>query len=199
MAEVPAEQAPVNDPREFIAFCGTLGLAAVGSSAPEFTDRAMAALQRLANDPRWRMREAVCMGLQRLMASHGGEVWAELANWIPRASLLELRAVAAAVAEPPLLQDPEQATSALHIHRGIMERVLAARERKGENFRVLRQGLGYTLSVVVRAAPRDGFEFMAQLAASGDPDVRWIVRENLKKNRLLKNYPEQVATIEALL
>jgi hypothetical protein len=135
-----------------------------------------------------------------LMAScGGGEVWAELANWIPRGSLLELRAVAAAVAEPPLLRDPERAMSALHIHCNIMERVLAARERKTGDFRVLRQGLGYTLSVVVHAAPQDGFEFMAQLAASGDPDVRWIVRENLKKKRLLKHYPEQVASIMGLL
>jgi hypothetical protein len=199
MAQVPVDAAPVNDPQEFIPFCGTVGIGAIGSVSPEFLDQALATLKRLANDPRWRMREAVRMGLQRAMSMREQAAWDGLGKWIPEGSLLEMRTAAAAVAEPALLKDRDNARLALEMHRDILERVLQSRERKSEDFRVLRKALGYTLSIVVHAHPQDGFEFMAQLAESRDLDVRWIVRENLKKNRLVKNYPEQVAAINKTL
>jgi hypothetical protein len=51
----------------------------------------------------------------------------------------------------------------------------------------------------VRALPQDGSEFLTQLAASEDKDVRWIVTENLKKNRLAKDFPEEVEAIRKQL
>ena len=59
--------------------------------------------------------------------------------------------------------------------------------------------MGYTLSVVVNALPDAGFEYMARLVKTQDLDVRWIVKENLKKNRLTKNYPEEVETMKELM
>jgi hypothetical protein len=58
----------------------------------------------------------------------------------------------------------------------------------------LKQGLDYSLSVIVCAVPREGFEYMRQLAEQQDADILWIVKENLKKNRLLKNFPEEIAS-----
>jgi hypothetical protein len=63
----------------------------------------------------------------------------------------------------------------------------------------LKQGLGYSLSVIVCAVPEEGFEYMRQLAGTQDADILWIVKENLKKNRLLKNFPEEVASTKKLL
>ena len=40
---------------------------------------------------------------------------------------------------------------------------------------------------------------MRQLVNSKDADVRWILKENLKKNRLTKNFPEQVESLKKLL
>ncbi len=40
---------------------------------------------------------------------------------------------------------------------------------------------------------------MLQLAASQDKDIRWILKENLKKDRLTKNFPDEVASIKGLL
>jgi hypothetical protein len=110
-----------------------------------------------------------------------------------------MRAAAAAVAEPALLKDKAAALSALQLHRSIMTHLLQVQERRTESFRVLRKALGYTLSVVVQAAPEAGFTFLRQLAGSQDPDVLWIVKQNLKKNRLVKNFSEQVASLRALL
>ena len=199
MTEISADEAPVNDPKEFIPFCGAIGIGSIGSVAPEFFEQALTTLKALTNDPRWRVRESVRFGLQKLMAKRGRDTLKELEAWITDGDLLEMRAAAATVAEPALLKDKETAISALQLHRNIIDRVLGTKERKSEGFRVLRRALGYTLSVVVRAIPKEGFEFMAQLVDSQDSDVLWIVKENLKKNRLVKNFPEQVESMRKSL
>lgn len=60
---------------------------------------------------------------------------------------------------------------------------------------VLRKGLGYSLSVVVQAIPDDGFKFMEKFAPSENKNIIWILKENLKKNRLTKNYPREVKSV----
>lgn len=196
---VSAAKAPVNSPEEFIPFCGAVGIGSIGSVAPRFLAQALAALRELAKDPRWRMREAVCMGLQRLLAGRRRDTLEELERWVAGRSLLEMRAAAAAVASPVDLKQETMALSALQLHRTIMDQVLRTKERKSEAFRILRKALGYTLSVVVAAVPEDGFEYLCHLIDTQDPEVLWIVKQNLKKNRLLKNYPKAVESTQSLL
>jgi hypothetical protein len=189
----------VNDPKELIPFCGAVGIGAIGSVLPEFFDQAINMLKVLANDSRWRMREGVQMGLKRLITSRSQDTLRALAAWVIGGSLLELRAVAAGVAEPALLKNKEVAYTALELHKNIFGRVLALESRQSEDFRVLKKGLGYTLSVVVKASPQPGFTYMAQLVDTQNKDVQWIVKENLKKNRLVKNFPKEVAAIKQRL
>jgi hypothetical protein len=195
MSGVSADEAPVNAPRELIPFCGALGIGAIGSVAPSFFELALTTLRALANDPRWRMREAVVFGLQRLLTQREHHTLEGLRGWVAPGEWLEMRAAAAAVAHPALLEDKETAISALELHKRIMDHVLRAEDRQAEPFRVLRKGLGYTLSVVVRAVPEEGFPFMAQLVDSGDSDALWIVKQNLRKKRLVKNFPQGVESL----
>jgi hypothetical protein len=51
---------------------------------------------------------------------------------------------------------------------------------------VLRKGLAYGWSVVVAAQPSIGKRRMERWIRSQDSDVRWIMKQNLKKNRLLR-------------
>ena len=197
MTEVSAEEAPVNNPRELIPFCGAVGIGALGATCPTLFAKAIKALRASANDPRWRMREAVPMALQRLIAARPQETLNILKQWAAEGSPLEMRAAAAGVAEPALLRNDESAQAALGLHETIFERMPEFDDRKSAEFKALRKGLGYTLSVVVQAAPREGFALMHQLAATKDKDVLWIVRENLKKNRLVKNFPTQVESIKS--
>jgi hypothetical protein len=97
------------------------------------------------------------------------------------------------------LKDKQTAKSAFELHKKIFAKIVAAQERKSAEFKTLKQGLGYSLSVVTCAIPREGFEYMCQLADMQDADVLWIVKENLKKNRLIKNFPKEVASIKILL
>jgi len=199
MTEVPAVDVPANDPREFISFCGTVGVGAIGAACAEYFEPVLGILRWLSSDSRWRMREAVCFGLQRLMAVRGRQTLEALETWVAGGDPLEMRAVAAGVAEPPLLQDAAMAMMALQLHRDIVARLLEMDNRKSGAFRVLRRGLGYTLSVVVCAVPQEGFAFLAELAESNDRDVRWIVRENLKKSRLIRPFPREVESLKTLV
>jgi len=52
--------------------------------------------------------------------------------------------------------------------------------RREEGFSVLRQGLGYALSVLVAAEPTRGFaqleRWAARCATHRDPDIDWVLR-----------------------
>jgi hypothetical protein len=191
-------EAPVNNPREFLVFCGARGVGVLGTSS-RFFQEAMCRLKELASDARWRTREGVAMALQNMIAGQPQETLKELARWIKGDNWLAMRSVAAGVAEPALLKDEATAHEAFELHKQIFSRIMVAKERKSSEFRTLRQGLGYSLSVVVREVPKEGFAYMQQLAEQQDADVLWIVKENLKKNRLLKNFPEEVAATKKLL
>ncbi len=199
LTEVSAAEAPVNDPKEFLPFCGACAIGAIGSVSPALYPQALARLKALANDTRWRTREGVAMGIQKLIEREVEKTLKELESWIVTDTWRAMRAVAAGVAEPALLRNEHTVKQALALHKKIFDQILSGNERKTEAFKVLRKGLGYSLSVVVAAIPKEGFEYMRQLAESPDKDIRWILKENLKKNRLIKNYPDEVSTIQALL
>ncbi len=90
--------------------------------------------------------------------------------------------------------------AALQIQCVILERLHATlvTERKREDFRLLRQASGYTVSVVTAAAPERGFALMRECATWRDPDINWILRENLKKKRLAK-FVEYTTGLQQLL
>jgi hypothetical protein len=55
-----------------------------------------------------------------------------------------------------------------------------------EAFKVLRQGMGYCWSVAVAALPEEGKPLMEKWLTSRNGNVRWIMKENLRKNRLVR-------------
>lgn len=196
---ISSDEAPVNDPKEFLPFCGAYAVGAIGSVSPAFFDKALSCLQELADDLRWRTREAVAMGVQKLLARQPQKTLNALESWVEDSKWLVMRAVAAGVAEPALLRTEQTARRALELHKKIFAKILTTRERKSYEFKTMRKGLGYTLSVVIYAIPKEGFEYMRQLVDSRDADILWIVRQNLRKNRLIKNFPDEVASIKKLL
>jgi len=111
-----------------------------------------------------------------------------LEEWLASDDPLVIRAVAGAIAEPPLLKEAGRAAAALRIQARAVEwfAKLPAARRKEDAVRTLRQALGYTLSMAVAADPAQGWPWLQGLAASADPDTAWIARENLKKARLKK-------------
>jgi hypothetical protein len=175
-----AQVAPTNTPQEFLAFCGVLGL---GKLCVEGELEAMARLRGFASDPRWRIREAVAMALQRVGEADMDALLTEMESW-SRGSFLEQRAAAAALCHPDLLRDKNQAEKVLQLLDTITNSLLEVEERKSGEFAALRKGLGYCWSVAVSALPEVGKEMMERWFAHDDRDVRWIMKQNLSKKRL---------------
>jgi len=66
-------------------------------------------------------------------------------------------------------------------------------DQKPDDFLPLKKGLGYCWSVAVAALPDEGKALFSAWLDTTDKDIRWILRENLKKNRLLTLDPEWVS------
>jgi hypothetical protein len=75
--------------------------------------------------------------------------------------------------------------------------LVAREDRRAEDVCVLRQALGYCWSVAIAARPDAGWPMLERWAQDDDPDVRWIVRENLGKKRLSRLDPARVAVMMA--
>ncbi|MFX0052754.1 MAG: hypothetical protein ACFE8U_15860, partial [Candidatus Hermodarchaeota archaeon] len=95
---ISEDKAPTNNPMEIIPFCGTWGLGVIGSISEGHFQESVSVLQELANDPRWRMREAVAFGIQKMLEQHPQVMVQELRRWIGRDNWLEMRAIVAGVA-----------------------------------------------------------------------------------------------------
>ena len=189
------DQAPVNSPEQFLAVCGVVGL---GRLLAEGHGEVLPILRGYASDPRWRMREGVAMALQRLGDCDMDALLAEMAAW-SRGTWLEKRAAAAGLCEPRLLTRPHHAQRVLRLLDDITTSVAASRDRKSDAFKALRQALGYCWSVAVAALPAEGKAAMEKWLPAADPDVAWIMKENLKKKRLQRIDPAWVDALSASL
>jgi hypothetical protein len=110
-AAYTADQAPVNSPHEFLAFCGVVGL---GRLLAEGNTNLLKALRMHASDPRWRIREAVAMALQRFGDVSMDQLIAAMREW-SKGTPLEQRAAVAALCEPRLLGQAKHARAVLQI------------------------------------------------------------------------------------
>ena len=177
-----AARAPTNSPYEFLAFCGVVGL---GRLVAEGQAQYLATLRACASDSRWRVREGVAMALQRLGDRDMDLLLREMKRW-SAGNMLEQRAAAAALCEPRLLRDRKQTEQVFVILDKITASIARVENRKSDEFIALRKGLGYCWSVAVAALPDVGKPMMEKWFASKDRDIVWIMRENLKKNRLAR-------------
>jgi uncharacterized membrane protein len=210
-AGISADEAPTGDPREFLPFCALISFGVLYNTHacaypctgpcdcplwPIQSEHLMETVRNAASDPRWRIREAVAISLQHLGEGNPEAFLRILEHWLSDRdekedtltdrSLMERRAVLAALAHPPLMGEEELARHALETAEGILEEAagVAAEQRKGEAFQVLTKGLSYVLSVFVAALPEEGFALLERWAKHSDPDIRQVLVENLEKKRV---------------
>lgn len=143
--------------------------------------------RELATDERWRVREAVTIGLQLLGDSDLQTLFSLVLAWADDEDPLVQRAAAVAICEPRLLRTADGARIAIQVCRHTTDHLIALppQERKAPAARTLRKSLGYCWSVAVAADPNDGFPAFNALDV-GDLDVAWIVTQNRRKKRLSK-------------
>ncbi len=189
-----------NTPTEFVMLCGIVAFGACAAVQLQWRGETFEMLGQRARSNYWRVREGVAIAFQRLIPAAPQETVDCLTTLAYTGDYFQQRAAIAAIAEPPLLHTPEIVSAALTIQHIILERLHAApaSDRKREDFRTLRQALGYTVSVVTAVAPEEGFALMRECAAWKDADIIWVLRENLKKKRLAK-FVEHTENLSQLL
>ncbi len=180
------QAAPENSPGVFLAMCGTVGY---GRLIAEGDHQLLPVLRGLASDNRWRVREAVAIAYQ-IVGEHDFEMLLSEAEILEEGNPLEKRAAVAALCEPKLLKNRNDAYRVLEIMYYIT-RWLAdnAQVSKTEEYRVLKKGLAYGWSVAVAAFPCEGKPVFEKWLENSSREVRWVMKENLKKKRLLKLDP----------
>jgi hypothetical protein len=176
------EEAPVNNPKEFLVFCGILGF---GRQAAEGNGEILTEIKLFASDPRWRVREAVAMALQTIGKCNFRKL-IEISKYWCAGNLYEKRAVIAGLAEPALLASPEFSQPVFAIFDRVTGGLITAEHRNSEEFRVLRLALAYAWSVVVAAWPDEGKVHMEYWLQSDDKNIRWVMKQNLSKKRLAR-------------
>ena len=189
-----------NTPDEFVVLCGVVAFGACASVRKEWHVEVFEQMKLFACSKLWRVREGVVMALQRLLPVNPQETIDFLIELATKGNCFQQRASIAAIAEPSLLRDQTMIDAALTIQRFVLKRLheLPTTVRRREDVRVLRQSLGYTLSVVTAATPEKGFALMRDCARWNDTDINWILRENLKKKRLAK-FVEHTEKVSKLL
>jgi hypothetical protein len=170
-----------NTPEVFVLFCGIVGLGKLAATEPELFGR----VRQYASSTHWRIREAVPTGLQLTGDQDMDLLVREMNSW-SQGNWYERRAAAATLAEPRLLKQPKHAKQTLQILDKITASMETDETSKDTSYKVLRQGMGYCWSVAVAALPEIGKPIMEKWLASEDKDIRWMMKENLKKNRLIK-------------
>lgn len=193
LAALGPGEAPAGTAREFLPCCGTVAIGRlVAGGETELTSR----LREAAGDPRWRVRESVAIALQRWGDADANAMMATVAPWA-EGSPFEARAAVAAVCEPRLLRGIDAVRAATAILDRATATLVGIPRPRGEPGRVLGAALGYGWSVAIAANPRAVVPAFERWAASDDPDVRRLVRENLSKARLERAAPEVVARLRS--
>jgi len=183
---ITEDQADVNHPRSFLAFCAAVCLGKI--YLREKDDKVISILKKLANDGRWRMREAVAFAFQHIGENDFNQLEKIFREWIVESNNLEKRAILVSLAHPPFLNEYNA-----EFCFEITDQVLRNMDREN-NFDVLKKGLAFTISVFVAANPKVGFSFMKSWVGK-DKVIDNIMKENLKKNRLAGKYPLEVESL----
>ena len=137
------------------------------------------ALQRLGDVNMERLIEAI-------------RVWAQ-------GTPLEQRAAAAGLCEPRLLDEAQVALAVLGILNQITASIKHVEDRHSDGFLALRKGLAYCWSVAVVALPEEGKALMEKWSTDTDKDIHWIMKENLKKKRLVRMDADWVVQLRGRL
>lgn len=178
---------------EFLPFCA---LQSMGALYPSLDEKkrgvAQEAFSRSAVDSRWRVREGVAIGLQRVGEESFDELRLILGPWLQSQSFFHHRAVMAALAHPPILAAPENVRYCLEAADVVLHSLLSSpRSRDGRRaFDALVKVMEYAPSVFVAHMPGEGFRLLGEWASYPDRLAQRIVRANLGKVRLSKWYPE---------
>ena len=184
--KITEEKADVNNPKSFLALCSAVCFGRIYIKTKD--QMLIDILKQLANDGRWRMREAVAFAFQFIGENNFEDLKTIFSQWIHQTNNLEKRAILASLAHPKFLNE-QNSEFCFEISEFVLNEMDI-----NKNFDALRKGLAFSISVFVAANPNLGFPFIERWIGKNKV-IDKIIKDNLKKNRLVKKNPKEVERI----
>jgi len=178
-----------NSSEEYIGMCGVVGYAVHNKKS---TIDVLNFLKQYASHNSWRIREAVAMAIQEISENNMKETLENI-YILKNGNSFQRRAVVAGLCEPKLLKDKHIANEVLGILLEITNE-LGHNEKLSTGDESLRKALAYGWSVAIVHTPENGKKVFERLLNCNGKHIRWIIKENLKKNRLIKLDPQEAVT-----
>jgi hypothetical protein len=184
MATLSPDVAPGASEREFLPVCGVLAVGARAAADKSLRPKALAVLHDAAEDPRFRVRDAVPSALARIGAKMGDDLAYDLETWMN--GYFQAAAVIRALEIPEFL-------SALKLEYGVINRLHDAfalacdaprSAARYPGFKALMEALG---SAPAGVSMRFGIFVVDRLTMWSEvqiPEMREIIRQNLRDKRL---------------
>jgi hypothetical protein len=184
MARLTADEAPGATVFEFLPMCGTMAIAARATADEAVRTAFVAELHTLADDLRFRVREAVIEGMSRIGGAAGDALVGEAASWMD--GYFHAAAILRALAREPWLPTlHEPAPVVLRLD----EAFVLARDAPRAAARY--PGHKALLEALVEAPPRLAvrfgvplFDMLARWATVKDPVLRELVATILRNGKL---------------
>ncbi|MBV9948586.1 MAG: hypothetical protein JOZ69_17190 [Myxococcales bacterium] len=199
LARLSPDEAPGASEREFLPVCGLYAAGARAAADAAVRATVLALLHGLADDPRFRVRDAVVHALVRLGQGMGDVLLIELGSWMD--GYFHTAAVLRALAEEPwlgTLHDAERVLERLDDAFALAEGAPRAAAR-WPGHKELLAGLGVTPAIVAARFGAPVFDRLVRWSATNDPALREVVEENLRSRKLAGRFATDVARVRDAL
>lgn len=202
MANEPPTELRGEAAKEFLAMCGVLAIAARAQVEPKLRDKALELFEEKADDPRFRVRDAVPLALSML----GTKMHADLAEralpWMDR--YFHAAAVLRALTDRTWLETFGQKEGELPIRLVDQAFHLAANAPRSDarypGHKALVEVLAYAPKAFAKRFGMAMFDQMAEWAPTVKmPDLRDAILANLDDSQLKKPFANEIRKIKELV
>ena len=199
LATLDENQAPGATAWEFLPVCGVYALTARATKDDKAYKKFMGLLHGLADDPRFRVRDAVVEALVRLGTMRTVQLLDDVQPWMD--GYHHAAAVVLAVAHEPFLAAIDDFASLeprLEDAFVLLENAPRAAARY-PGHKHLVDALSNTPRIVAGRFGVPAFDQLARWTRTKDPDLRAIIEKNLTGTRLVGRYRSEIERVKAAL
>ena len=199
MATLDADRAPGATPLEFLPMCGVFAAAARAKSDDRAYGPMLQVLHQAADDLRFRVRDAVIVGLSRIGAVRGADLLLKVAEWMD--GFFHAAAVLSAIAQDAwidALHDPAPVVLRLD------EAFALARDASRSDFRypghkALVDALGVAPAACAARFGVPVFDMLERWSAVKEPVLREAVMKSVSAGRLGGRFAAEVKRVKRAL
>jgi hypothetical protein len=201
MCNLDAERAPGDTGWEFLPVCGVIALGARAATdpAPALRKKALLILHALAEDFRFRVREAVPIALGRLGAVMGDALVHEFAGWTD--GFFQGAAALNAMAQPnflPVIDDAEAALARLDEAYLLAKKAPRSASRY-PGFKALVDALALAPATMATRFGVPVFDHLASWSDTQIKELRAAVEAAVRSPKLASRYADEVKRVQRAL